>query len=280
MKTISVIMGIYNCAETLPSAIDSILHQTFTDWELIMCDDGSIDDTIAVARSYASAYPDKITVLQNDRNYGLNYTLNRCLAVAKGTYIARMDGDDLCAPNRFEEELRAFEEEPELAIVSTDMECFDETGVWGRIRHPECPQNKDFLAGPPFCHAPCMVRTDVFRAVGGYTVADRLIRVEDFHLWIKIYHAGYRGKNIGKPLYQMRDDRNAYRRRTLKNRLNEAYVRILAVKMLDLPLYGYVFSLRPILVGMMPKWLYDILHKRRLQTKNDKNEEKDSFPNP
>lgn len=261
-------MGIYNCAETLPDAINSILNQTYSDWELIMCDDGSSDDTFAVAKKYADIYPNQIILLQNEKNLGLNYTLNRCLALAKGKFIARMDGDDLCAPNRFDEELAVFAEEPELAIVSTDMECFDETGVWGRIKHPEYPQDKDFFAGPPFCHAPCMIRADVFRAVGGYSVEERLLRVEDFHLWIKIYQAGFKGKNIGKPLYQMRDDRNAYKRRTFKNRLNEAYVRMLAVKMLNLPKYGYLFSLRPILVGLMPKWLYDIFHKRRLSNKD------------
>lgn len=264
MKKISIIMGIYNCAETLPDAIESILNQTYTGWELIMCDDGSSDKTFAVAQKYADLYPGKIILLKNETNQGLNFTLNRCLAAASGDFVARMDGDDLCVPTRFEEELAVFEAEPELALVSTDMECFDETGVWGRIRHPEYPQKIDFLAGPPFCHAPCMIRSDVFRAVGGYSVDDKLLRVEDFHLWIKIYHAGYKGKNIGRPLYQMRDDRNAYKRRNFKNRINEAYVRTLAVKMLKLPKYGYIVALRPILVGLMPMWLYDKLHKRRL----------------
>ncbi len=264
MPIISVIMGIYNVEDTLAEAMNSILNQTYQDFEIILCDDGSTDDTLVIAENYVTQYPGKVVLLKNEQNMGLNYTLNKCLDKATGKYIARMDGDDLCSPNRFKEELAIFEKNPEIAVVSTDMECFDETGVWGCIRHPENPQNRDFLAGPPFCHAPCMMRTDILRNVGGYSVDDRLLRVEDYHLWIKIYHAGYIGKNINKPLYQMRDDRNAYKRRTFKNRLNEAYVRTLAVKMLDLPKYGYLFSLRPILVGMLPKWLYDILHKRRL----------------
>lgn len=264
MKTISIIMGVYNCAATLPAALDSILAQTYADWELIMCDDGSADDTYAVAKSYAELYPDKVRVLRNERNCGLNYTLNRCLAEATGYYIARMDGDDLCSATRFEDELAVFQAEPDLALVSTDMECFDESGVWGRITHPEYPAKIDFLHGPPFCHAPCMVKREVFLAVNGYSLDDRLLRVEDFHLWIKLYSAGYRGKNIKKPLYQMRDDRNAYKRRTFKNRINEAYVRILAVKMLNLPIYGYAYALRPILVGLLPLCLYNVLHKRRL----------------
>lgn len=264
MVKISVIMGIYNCAETLPDAINAILNQSITDWELILCDDGSGDETYTVARFYQHQWPEKIKLLKNETNLGLNATLNRCLQEAKGEYIARMDGDDLCSPERFAEELSCLEANPDIAIVSTDMEFFDETGTWGRISHPEFPQNKDFLAGSPFCHAPCMVRREAYEAVGGYSVDKKLLRVEDYHLWIKMYAKGYKGRNIGKPLYKMRDDRNAYSRRKFRYRLNEAYVRLLLVKELKLPFYCGFYAMRPIIVGLLPKKLYDILHKRNL----------------
>lgn len=263
--TISIISGIYNCAETLPAAIESILAQTVTEWEWILCDDSSHDDTYSVAMHYASQYPDKFILLRNEQNMGLNYTLNRCLEHAKGKYIARMDGDDVCTPERFEEELHCLEENHDISIVSTDMEFFDETGTWGRISHPEFPENRDFLAGSPFCHAPCMVRKEAYEAVGGYSVDKKLLRAEDYHLWIKMYAKGLKGQNIGKPLYQMRDDRNAYNRRKFRYRLNEAYVRLLAVRELDLPLYTAVYALRPILVGCLPKKVYDLLHKIKLR---------------
>lgn len=270
MPKISILMGIYNCAGTLPDAIDSILRQTVTDWELILCDDGSADDTFAVAQRYAQAHPDRIVLLQNPKNLGLNATLNRCLSVARGEFIARMDGDDICAPERFAEELAVLESEPEIAIVSTDMHCFDESGVWGMIQYAEYPQPKDFLANSPFCHAPCMVRKEAYDAVGGYTVDKKLLRVEDYHLWIKMYQAGYRGKNIRKPLYSMRDDRNANSRRKFRYRINEAYVRTLVVKCLDLPASAYVYALRPILVGLLPKPVYDKLHKWNLSRSGTK----------
>lgn len=262
---ISVIMGIYNCAETLPEAIECILNQTFTDWELIMCDDGSQDDTYEVARKYADRYAGKIVLLQNKQNRGLNFTLNKCLASAKGSYIARMDGDDRCSENRFEVEMETFRQEPEIAIVSTDMQYFDETGIWGNISHPAYPSKKDFLHGTPFCHAPCLVKKEAFLAVKGYSESKRLLRVEDYHLWIKMYKMGYKGKNIRIPLYQMRDDRNAYSRRKFKYRVNEAYVKAIAVKELNLPITGYLYALRPILVGLLPPVVYDILHKKNLR---------------
>lgn len=267
MVTISVIMGIYNCALTLPDAIDSILKQTITDWELIMCDDGSQDNTLEVALDFKEKYPDKIVVLKNEKNLGLNATLNKCLNAAEGKYIARMDGDDICAPNRFEEELKVLEKESDISIVSTDMNFFDESGVWGTISHPEYPNNSDFLMGSPFCHAPCMVRKEAYMAVQGYSVDFKLLRVEDYHLWLKMYKAGFRGKNIHKALYSMRDDKNAYRRRKFKYRINEAYVKYLAVRDLNLPVWKYVYTLRPIVVGLIPNILYDKLHKWNLRRK-------------
>lgn len=262
---ISVIMGIYNCANTLADAIESILTQTIDDWELIMCDDGSRDNTYEIALAFAEQYPHKIFLLKNKENKGLNYTLNRCLNLAKGKYIARMDGDDICSSDRFEKELQVFEDYPDLAVVSTAMEYFDENGVWGCIRHPQFVAKKDFLYGTPFCHAPCMVRKEVMDQVGGYTESKRLLRVEDYHLWVKIYSRGLKGMNLNEPLYQMRDDRNAYNRRKFRFRLNEAYVRILAVQMLKLPVRGYIYALRPVLVGLLPNKIYDILHKQNLK---------------
>ena len=100
--------------------------------------------------------------------------------------------------------------------------------------------------------------------VGGYSEKSWTLRVEDYHLWVRMYAAGYKGKNIHLPLYQMRDDRNAYARRKFKFRLNEAVVKLYLVKALQLPLWMIVYALRPILVGMLPIKLYDMLHKKRL----------------
>ena len=98
---ISVIMGVYNCASTLPDAIMSIQAQTVLDWEFIICDDGSTDETWKIAGKF-QRQDNRIVLLRNDKNLGLNATLNKCLSVARGKYIARMDGDDICAPERFE----------------------------------------------------------------------------------------------------------------------------------------------------------------------------------
>ena len=261
MARISVLMGIYNCAPTLVEALDSLYAQTFQDFKIILCEDGSTDDTYEVAKAYAEKH-ENIVLLRNEKNMGLNYTLNRCLEHADTEYCARMDGDDISLPRRLEEEIGFLDAHPEYAIVSTPMKHFDENGVFRVGRGKGEPRITDFPKFSPFCHAPCMVRTEAYKQVGGYSVADNLLREEDYHLWIKMYQKGYRGFNLSEPLYMMRDDRNALARRTFKARKNEAYVKHLACKMLNLPFYYNIHCLRPLLLAVTPNWIYNILHRR------------------
>ncbi len=264
---ISVIMGVYNCQAYLSKSIECILNQTYKDWELIMCDDGSTDQTYEIAKQYQACYPSKIILLQNKTNKGLNYTLNRCLKYARGKYIARMDGDDLCSPDRFEKEVNILDSRKDIAIVSCYLEYFDEGGVWGICKYSEYPRKESMVKGSEFCHAACMVRKEAFDKVGGYTIDKRLLRVEDYHLWMKMYAAGYIGYNIQEPLYQMRDDKNAYCRRKFKYRINETYVKILIIKTFKLPIYNYVLALKPIIIGMLPISIYNYMHRKRLTGK-------------
>lgn len=262
MATISVLMGIYNCGKTLEEAIDSLYEQTYKDFVLIMCDDGSVDNTYEIANKYSQQHSN-IILLRNEKNMGLNYTLNRCLEHAQSKYVARMDGDDLSHPERFQREYDYLETHPDIAIVSCPMEYFDEEGTF-RIGHSvTSPKITDFPKSTPFCHAPCMIRTEAIKSVGGYSVGEKLLRVEDYHLWIKLYANGYKGHNLDIPLYKMRDDRNAINRRKWKGDVNEFYVKNLAVSMLKLPFYYRIYSLRPILTHFCPRWLYVYLHKRK-----------------
>lgn len=259
---VSIIMGIYNCAETLPEAIESILLQTFSDWKLIMCDDGSVDNTYAVARSYVEQYPEKMMLIQNEMNLGLNHTLNRCLEYANTEYIARMDGDDISLPERLEKEVQFLDRHCEYDIVSCPMIYFDDYGEFMMGKGNGEPDISFFCKGTPFCHAPCMVRREAYKAVNGYIVASNRLRVEDWDLWIRMYVKGYRGYNIDDLLYKMRDDRNAYGRRKFIYRINEMKVSASAVKKLGLNPVYYIFSIRPIVVGLLPNGLYRYLHAK------------------
>lgn len=261
---ISVLMGVLNCENTLDESLESIVSQTETRWECILCDDGSADRTAEVIRRWQERFPDKIVFLQNEKNTGLAPSLNRCLAAARGEFIARMDGDDRCSPDRFEKELAYLKDHPDLTVVSTDMQCFDRDGVWGLRAYPTVPEPKDLVHGVPFCHAACMMRSDALADAGGYSEADEYARVEDYELWVRIYARGYRGGNIHEPLYQMRDDRNAASRRKWKYRINESRVRLLAVKTLHLPFWMSLYAVYPLIMGLIPRSLAAALHRLRL----------------
>lgn len=269
-EKVSIIMGIYNCSNTLEEAIESIVNQTYENWELIMCDDGSIDATYDVAYKYVQKDPERFILLKNEKNMGLNYTLNRCLQVASGEYVARMDGDDLSMPTRLEREIEFLNEHPEFVVVSTPMIMFDENGDWGKTSVIEYPQVEDFCTHTPFfCHAACVIRKTVFLEVGGYTVDPKLLRVEDCHLWFKIYSKGYRGANLTEPLYKMRDDRKAINRRSWRARLNGCYVLYVGFKMLGFPWYKYVHvvknTVQELIKFIIPLGVYEYLHKRRFK---------------
>ncbi len=86
---VSIIMGIYNCESTLEEAIESIINQTYENWELIMCDDCSSDGTFEVAKKYKDKYPNKIKLIKNEKNITLGPTLNRCMEYVEGKYICK-----------------------------------------------------------------------------------------------------------------------------------------------------------------------------------------------
>ena len=221
MARVDIIMGIYNCEDYLCESIDSILEQTFNGWRLIICDDKSTDKSLEIVEDYARRYPKKIIVLRNNKNMGLNYTLNKCLKETSADYIARQDGDDLSVATRLEKEVSFLDNHKEYAMVSSNMILFDERGVWGKTQRAEKPKKEDFINGTPFCHAPCMIRREVIMELGGYSEDVSTIRVEDYDLWFRMYLDGYVGYNFQKCLYKMRDDKSAAKRRTIRNRINE-----------------------------------------------------------
>ena len=154
---VSIIMGVYNCENSIEAAIESILQQTYDNWELIMCDDGSTDSTYSIAIRYMEQYPDKIVVLKNEKNLRLAATLNRCLGAAKGEYIARMDADDVSLPQRFETQVIFLENHHEYDVVGCSAKIFDGKNINGVRVCKANPNKNDVLFGPPFIHPTIMI---------------------------------------------------------------------------------------------------------------------------
>lgn len=259
---ISIVMGIYNCEQTLRDAVQCIIEQTYHNWELIMCDDASMDNTYKIACELTET-DSRIKLLRNEKNLTLAPTLNRCLTVAKGNYIARMDGDDLCPKNRLEKEVAFLEQNSQYALVSCQMELFDSAGTYRTITHKAEPTGRDLVFRSQFCHAGCVMRKDVLIALGGYNTGEKTKRVEDYDLWVRMYAAGYKGFNLQEPLYYMRDDRNAICRRSFRNRVNEAAVKWRVCKNFKLSLPYYAYTMVPLLKLIVPAPIYRVAHRRK-----------------
>ena len=257
MPRVSVLMGVYNCADTVEKSIDSIVAQTFTDWEMIICDDGSTDDTVLIVSNYAKKEP-RIKLIQNEGNHGLAYTLNHCLSIATGEYCARMDGDDICDPSRFFKQVAFLDGHPEYGFVSSRMTRFDEQGIYDIPQYVESysPTMKDYVKGSPFCHAPVMMRKSAYDKVCGYRDIPETLGVEDYDLWFRLYAKGVKGFVLQEPMYSMFDGRGAAKRRTFKRRLNEAWVRKEGYKAIRVPMPLRVYIFKPIFIGLIPQWIY------------------------
>lgn len=258
---ITVLMAIYNCAGTLEEALDSLLAQTYQGFKVVLCDDCSTDNTYAIAKRYVDKYTEKFILIRNHVNSRLPQSLNNCLDYANTEYVARMDGDDISKPERFEKEIKFLDDHPEYAVVSCAMDYFDGNGVFMTGDVTQEPTKKSFIGGTPHAHAPSMIRTSVIKSVGGYTVKRWTRRGQDVHLWAKIYSQGNKGYNLPEALYMMRDDAAAYKRRTFKEAIYSVRRNYEIFRLMDIPMFNLYGLFRPVLVAMLPKFVYDRLHR-------------------
>lgn len=260
---VSVIMATFNCEATIDSALDSILDQTYRNWELVVCDDGSTDRTPELLSAAKERFGARLVLLRNASNMKLPFSLNRCLEVASGELIARMDGDDLSEPDRFERQVEFLRANPQVDLVGTAMRRFNDQGVVDVI-HPAAPRPDRWTLGRgssvPFFHATILARREAFRGVGNYTVSWRTERGQDVDLWFKFFHAGYVGENIPDALYRVREDVGSIRRRTARVRWGGYVTRMKGYRSLGYPAGPYLRSTVDLLKIFLPARVF-VLHR-------------------
>lgn len=184
IPTVSVVMPAYNAEKYLREAIDSILAQTFTDFELIIINDGSTDFTKDIILSYTDQ---RIRYIENEQNSGICVTLNKGLDAARGRYIARMDSDDISLPRRLEVQVQYMDSHPEIGVAGTDIEIFGDgmkSQVFNFDTNPQvCRSNLIFSA--TLAHPTALIRKSVL--ADNHLIYDDYYRgMEDHHLWWQI----------------------------------------------------------------------------------------------
>ena len=199
MPKVSVILPVYNAEKYLKEAIDSILNQTFTDFELLLINDGSTDGSEQIIQSYKDG---RIVSISNNVNNGLIYSLNRAIDIANGEYIARMDADDISLPERLERQI-SYLEENEVAILATTVKLIDENGNalpdWiDDIQNIRPQEIKNFLSKDNcLAHPTVMGRSSVFKKYR-YNYTQKYS--EDYDLWLRIVADGLTIEKLKGPL--------------------------------------------------------------------------------
>jgi len=195
---VSVVIPCYNYARYLPEAVASVLAQTFTDVEIVIVDDGSTDDSLAVAERLAAAHPGRIRVIAQPNAGQPAISRNRGIAEARGTYVLCLDADDKIAPTMLERCVDLLDARPEIAIAYTDRRDFD--GVEAIVQAGDYDFSRlRFANHISYC---ALFRRTVWEAVGGYRT--NVKGCEDWDLWVAAGARGHFGARIPEPLFWYR----------------------------------------------------------------------------
>ena len=229
MPQVSVLLPVFNAQDYLRESIDSILNQSFTDFELIIINDGSKDGSKDIIDSYADP---RIKVIDQD-NAGLPVSLNRAIAIAKGKYLARQDADDVSLPNRLVEQVRFMESNPSCGLL----------GTWAQILEVNTPTDRE-LNHPSdngeiqikimfyncFVHSSVMIRKESLNVAGIYPEDPAKFPPEDYDLWLRIAK-NFQVANLPKILLQYRELPGSISRQKLE--LMQERARLMSTHALD-----------------------------------------------
>ncbi len=211
MAKLSVVMPVYNGEKYLKEAVYSILNQTFKDFELIVVNDGSIDQTAEILKSFKDK---RLVVVENSTNIGIARSLNKGLEIARGEYIARCDADDINAPERFEKQVRFLEENKEHVLVGSNCILIDEeTREIGTLKTPETDRQirTMIIVRNPVIHSSVMYRARLVKKTKGYR--SLFNGAEDYDLWFRLLRYG-KFHSLQENLIKRRIHNKAVTRRT------------------------------------------------------------------
>lgn len=258
---ISVIMSVYNAEKYLRESIESILHQTYSDFEFIIINDCSNDGSQSIIEEYTQK-DNRIVLINNSANLGLTINLNKAITVAKNEFIARMDADDVSLPDRFKRQLDFFKSNPDIDVLGTYCTDIDELGnVIGERKVPKT--NKDITQMihiiNPICHPTVMFRKEKLKKIGFYNEKYKV--VQDYDLWLRCSANDIMMHNLSEYLLKYRINDGYYGRKSWKYRMTDFKIRYSGYKRLKLPLHKRVYLIVPIILGILPSNFYKILKK-------------------
>ncbi|MFK7779968.1 MAG: glycosyltransferase [Candidatus Gracilibacteria bacterium] len=268
---ISVIMPVYNTEKYIGEAIKSILNQGFNDFEFIIIDDCSTDNSYKICKDY-SEKDDRIKLYKNEKNIGVVKTRNKLLEKVsdKSNYIAIIDADDIARNDRLEKEYNFLENNEDYSIVGSFLNIIDETGkIIGHRKYPKNNKSvgKIICKKSPLAQPSVMIRKTSLEKVGNYN--EDFERCQDYELWFRFFNAGFKIGNIEEELLNYRvffeQGKSKHLKLTLNNTIKIQSKYIFKKKYFSISniVYFYLEKLLLFLPNNLILWLFKILEYRK-----------------
>lgn len=271
---VSILMPIYNTAPYLKEAVDSMLSQTFKDFELIALNDCSPDNAEEILDTYDDP---RIVRYKGEKNVGLSNVLNIGIEMARGKYIARMDSDDISLPNRLQVQVDYLEAHHEIDLVSVGMQLFGaKEEVWIREQNPE-KVKINALFHSPVLHASSVWHKDSFER-HGLRFCQEMVPAEDYDLWTRALAKGLKLVNLSDVLYKYRMHPSQATSQTEKTaskslEVQQNYLRASLPSLSEKNLYAFPGKLWPVFFANLKSGFFnkDLLARRLYKMSRVKN---------
>ena len=215
---VTIGLPFYNAEKYLALAIESVLQQTYTNWELLLLDDGSTDNSLCIAQSYAQK-DSRIKVISDGKNKNLATRLNELPSLAQGLYLARMDADDIMHSARIERQLAVLKAHPEIDVLGTNAYIINDENAVTSTRYPLTPKNT-LTRVKSFIHPTIIAKKQWFLENPYDTKA---LRMEDAELWYRT-HSKYHFVRLNEPLLFYREVGNSYYKKYFLAQQSKAYI--------------------------------------------------------
>ena len=270
---LSVLMSVYRSEQ--PAYLDRAMQSIWSDQsykpdEIVLIEDGTLTDELyEIISKWKTLLDDKLVILKNRENLGLTKSLNLGLLVVKGTYIARMDSDDISMPDRFKMQIEYLETHPDVAVVGGSLQEFNaECDCLNIRRYPQ--NNKDIVnyiyKASPCAHPTVMMRKTIFD--NGLKYNERYRTSQDVALWFDVLCAGYQINNIEDVVVKFRLDGDVFNRRSRSYAMNEFRIYCTGIRRLyGVVTWRYIYPLSRLIFRMMPVGIIKYIYGSSLRKK-------------
>lgn len=245
-------MPVHNGGRFLKETIESVLKQTCKNFEFIIVDDKSTDNSLKIIKDYKKKDP-RIKILENKKNLGLTLSLNKALKYTKGAYIARIDCDDLCLPTRFAEQIKFLDNHKNYGFVGCWVVVIDTKGkTLAKRKHPATNEQitKNLIKFNPFTHSTLMIRKTSLKKEGYYN--ENFKYSQDYELIVRLAQK-YQVANLPKYLVKYRFDSKSISYKSSREQKKCAFrVRLIALKKYNYPKWQIIYLIWPIITYLTP----------------------------